>query len=311
MNRTPLVSIITIFLDAAPFFEEAIASIFDQRYTHWELLLVDDGSTDGSTDLARKLAKRDPDRVRYLEHPYHQNRGMSASRNLALQNAGGEYIAFLDADDVWLPNKLDEQIQIMIEHQRAAMVYGRTEIWRSWTNDPDDADYMIDLGVPPNSLVEPPDLLTLLLENNVQTPTTCSALVRRRICDQVGGFKDDFRAMFEDQAFFFKVCLEEPVYVSGTCWARYRQHADSCCAVAQRLGGRHISRQPLLRWLDGYLKERDADHPEVRAALRRELWPYEHPILNRLSMRVRAVRRRIRVGRRYDTRTLERRSVSR
>ena len=67
--------------------------------------MVDNGSTDRSTDIALQYAAHYPGRVRYLEHAGHQNRGMSASRNLGIKNAAGAYIALLDADDVWLPQK--------------------------------------------------------------------------------------------------------------------------------------------------------------------------------------------------------------
>ena len=100
MSDSPLVTTIIIFLDAERYFEEAIASVFAQTYPHWELLLVDDGSTDGSTAIARHYAMQYQTRVRYLEHPGHQNRGMSATRNLGVKHARGRYIAFVDADDV-------------------------------------------------------------------------------------------------------------------------------------------------------------------------------------------------------------------
>src|SRR5262245_53982480 len=90
----PLVTAITIFLNEERFFEEAIQSVFNQTYDRWELLLVDDGSTDGSTQIARRCAERFPDKVRLLEHPRHENRGMSASRNLGLEYARGEFVAF-------------------------------------------------------------------------------------------------------------------------------------------------------------------------------------------------------------------------
>ena len=103
MNQQPLVSAIIIFLNGEQFIEEAIASIFAQSYNNWELLLVDDGSTDHSTMIAQKYAQKYPEKVFYLEHEGHQNKGMSASRNLGISQANGEYIGFLDADDMWLP----------------------------------------------------------------------------------------------------------------------------------------------------------------------------------------------------------------
>ena len=81
MKPPPVVSCIIIFLNAAEFIEEAIRSVFAQSYGSWELLLIDDRPTDRSTRIARELEARPPERVRYFEHPGHQNRGISASRN--------------------------------------------------------------------------------------------------------------------------------------------------------------------------------------------------------------------------------------
>jgi glycosyltransferase involved in cell wall biosynthesis len=296
MAETPSVSVIMIFLNAAAFLEEAISSVFAQTFPHWELLLVDDGSQDASTAIARRWSALHPGRVRYLEHSGHANLGMSASRNRGLQEARGHWIALLDADDVWLPRKLSEQLAILENQPRAAMVYGRSELWWSWTGRAEDRerDHMLPLGVPADSLVEPPTLLRLLLENKVQTPTTCNVLLRRALCEAVGGFQNDFRGMFEDQVFFAKVCLEFPVYVSGTCWARYRQHPQSCCALASAQGTDRPDRLRFLRWIKAHFAQRQVSHAGLQETLKRELWPLEHPILASLSRRARRTLMRIR-----------------
>jgi glycosyltransferase involved in cell wall biosynthesis len=272
----PLVSVITIFLDAEAFLAEAIESVRAQTCTSWELLLVDDGSSDGSSELARAYAADYPDKIRYLEHSGHVNRGMSASRNLGLSKAAGQFIAFLDADDTWRPRKLAEQLRVLSDHPTAAMVYGRTEIWYSWTWQPEDIDrdFTYDLGVTPDTLVQPPALLILLLQNEVQNPTTCSALLRRQLFHEVGGFVEAFRGLFEDQAFFVKVCLKAPVFVSGAKWARYRQHPDSCCAMAEKNGTAFAARLPLLRWIDRYFTTQGVTDERVWQALRVELARY-------------------------------------
>src|SRR4026208_1024460 len=112
VNKKPVVSVISIFFNEEKFIEDAVKSVFAQTYQEWELLLVDDGSTDKSTEIARRFAEQRPERVRYFEHDGHENRGMSATRNLGIRNAKGDYIAFLDADDMWLPHKLDRQVGI-------------------------------------------------------------------------------------------------------------------------------------------------------------------------------------------------------
>jgi glycosyltransferase involved in cell wall biosynthesis len=279
-----LVSTIIIFLDGERFIEEAIASVFAQTYPHWELLLVDDGSTDGSSAIARRLAEKHPDRVRYLEHPGHANRGMSASRNLGISAARGTYVGFLDADDTWLPAKLAEQVPLLRAHPEAAMIYGRTLIWHGWTGRPEDIarDHTMDLGVPADTLVPPPRLFFVLLANKSQSPTTCNALLRRDVLERVGGFVESFRTLYEDQVLFLKIHLAWPVYVASTCWARYRQQSGNYNEV-RSIREYHQGRRQLLEWLAAYVAEQGlGPESDVARAVQRELWPSLHPTLHRV-----------------------------
>ena len=104
----PEVSVIVIFKDEEAFLEQAIESVFVQTLPSWEMLLVDDGSTDGSTAIARHFAQQADGQVRYLEHRGHANLGMSAARNLGLSQAAGEFVSLLDADDELFPHALEE-----------------------------------------------------------------------------------------------------------------------------------------------------------------------------------------------------------
>ncbi len=271
MTDPPLVSAIIIFLNEERFLAQAIDSVLEQSHANWELLLVDDGSADGSSAIARDYAARDPRRIRYYEHAGHANRGMSAARNLGLDHARGRYVGFLDGDDVWLPEKLHEQIDLMAANPRAEMIYGRTLIWHSWRGtDAAASDEFCDLGVKPDSLVEPPELLVSLIENRAQTPTTCNALMRREVFARVGRFEESFRGMFEDQVFFMKLASVAPVFVSSRCWARYRQRADSHSAHMEATGEVRAARARLLAWLNAYLLEQGVTAPEVWRMLRRQ-----------------------------------------
>jgi glycosyltransferase involved in cell wall biosynthesis len=287
INKKPLVSCIIIFLNAGEkFFIEAIDSVFAQTYDHWELLLVDDGSSDESTAIALRYAQKYPNKVRYLEHKGHQNRGMSASRNLGINHAKGEYIALLDADDIWLPQKLEKQVGILEEQPEAGMVYGSTLMWFSWTGNPEDAkrDYGRFLGVQPDTLVTPPTLLKLFLLGKAVTPGTCGVLMRSELVKNIGGFEESFRGMYEDQAFFYKFCLKAPVFIESGCWDRYRQHSNSNCYIAAVLG-HYNPLQPnlthliLLNWLEKYLVQQGVNDTDIWQALKTALWPYQHKIL--------------------------------
>jgi glycosyltransferase involved in cell wall biosynthesis len=287
VNSQPLVSAIIIFLNGEQFIEETISSIFAQTYDHWELLLVDDGSTDHSCAIAQQYAHKYPEKVKYLEHANHQNRGMSASRNWGIAHAQGDYIGFVDADDLWLPQKLEQQIAIFNTYPDAAMVYGRTQIWYSWTENspPNLRDHFYDLGVEANNLINPPTLFLLLLQNKCQTPTTCNALMRREVFDNIGKFEESFRTMYEDQAFFSKVLLNAPVFVSDQCWAKYRQHPASCSSQAETKQY-YQSRLPFISWLEHYLSTQNIQNPEVWKAFQWEKWQCEHPIFMNFFNRV-------------------------
>lgn len=107
---TDLVSIIMASYNTAPFIAESIESVQAQSYTNWELLIVDDCSTDNSTDEVVKPFLSDP-RIRYMKNE--KNSGAAVSRNRALREARGKWIAFLDSDDLWMPEKLEKQIHFM------------------------------------------------------------------------------------------------------------------------------------------------------------------------------------------------------
>jgi len=206
---TGSVSVVMIFLNARRYMEEAIESVLAQSYPNWELLLVDDGSNDGSTELARRYAERCPNQIRYLEHPGHANRGMSASRNLGIRAGGGEYLAFLDADDVWLPRKLEQQVATLASQPRATMVYGPTRFWYSWApaRDESRSDFVPDPGVETDTVVEPPTLLRRILNGTAVTPGSSNFLIRREIFGRIGAYEESFRDLYEDQVFLAKVCL--------------------------------------------------------------------------------------------------------
>jgi glycosyltransferase involved in cell wall biosynthesis len=296
VDSAPLVSVIIIFLDEERFIREAIESVFAQTYENWELLLVDDGSRDASTQIARRYAEQNPGKVRYLEHHGHQNRGMSASRNLGIRNARGEYIGFLDADDVWRPEKLAQQATILKLYPDAAMVCGPVEWWYSWTGKPEDIgrDYVVAVRVQPDTLFKPLQLLSRLLGN--ETVTTTSGLVRREAFETVGGFEENFHGLYEDQAFFAKLCSKAPVYIASQCWYRWRKHPDSCCSLAVSNGQYQSARSIFLSWLQNYLAEQGVTDREVSRVLQREMWQCRHPILNRLRANVRNPREQIKQG---------------
>jgi glycosyltransferase involved in cell wall biosynthesis len=279
----PEVSAIIIVRDGERFIAEAIKSVLVQEGATLELIVVDDGSRDGTAGIVRSFG----DRARLVAHHGRVNLGMSASRNLGIAEARGAYVAFLDADDLWLPGKIAEQLAILQAEHSTAMVYGRTLIWKSWNGA--GSDFMYELGVPPDRTYAPGRLFRQLLANRYQTPTTCNAMMRRDSLLAVGGADPSLRGMFEDQLLFAKLLVRYPVHVSSRCWAKYRQHGQSSSASEGDRLETDRCRLDYLGCLSSYLRAAGGVPLRDRAALARTM------VQVRAAVAARRTRRWVRV----------------
>jgi SAM-dependent methyltransferase len=190
----------------------------------------------------------------------------------------------LDADDVWVPTKLEEQVPIMDSHPEVDLVYGTTLVWYSWDEAPRGPaqDRVADMGMPLEQVTSGRLLLMRMLRHRAKSPSMSNVLVRRAAMLGGGLFEEQFRGMHDDQVFLAKVCLRSRVFVSGKCWDKYRKHADSCLAKATALGQRHGARGRYLNWLRAYLVEQGEWGGEVRKVVEDQLRPY------RLTQRLRS-----------------------
>lgn len=257
-DRRPLVSVIMIFHNAERFISESIDSVLAQTYPFIELLLCDDGSTDSSTSIARSYVEAFDDRVRYLEHPQHAQRGMSSTRNLGAEAARGNLIAFLDSDDVWLARHLEHEVELLERYPEAAAVCGQCVNWHSWER-PDAVDFMSPLPWPHGTLVTPPKMMPVVLRLGSYTTPTCNLLVRRDALLKAGGAESKFTGMFEDQVINAKLYLSFTCVISGSRTALYRRHRWSSSAVAERAGVYSpmlpsATMQAYLEWLQEYVE---------------------------------------------------------
>jgi glycosyltransferase involved in cell wall biosynthesis len=273
----PRVSVISPFLNAERFIIEAIESVLAQDFRDFEFVLVDDGSSRECMEIARGYAARYRPLVRYLDHPRHGNRGISASRNLGLAAAQGDLVAFIDADDVWEPNKLTDQVAIMDAHPELGMVCGAARYWHSWAGG---NDYIVQSGHLTNVVVPPPEAaLALYPLGRAASPCPSDLLLRRDLMNALGGFEEHFtgaRQLYEDQAFLLKLYLAAPVYFSDRTWIKYRKHAESCSARANRDARYHEVRLYFLNWLRQYLEARPDADSRVRAGVQRAQWSHRH-----------------------------------
>ncbi len=124
MPREPLVSICMPSFNHARYLPFAIESALAQTYRNIELVIVDDGSTDGSLNIAERYASRDPDRVRVFTHARHASRGISATANRAFRESRGAYWCGLCSDDVFVRDKVERQVTFLQQHPEIGMVYG-------------------------------------------------------------------------------------------------------------------------------------------------------------------------------------------
>ncbi len=272
---TAVVSIVMPFRDAATHLPEAIASTVGQTFTGWELLLVDDGSTDRSGEIAAEAAASDP-RIRVHRRPLGAPGNAAAARNLGIANARGELVAFLDADDAYEPERLAVQLRAFDDHPDVEVVYGPT---RWWHPGAEHLDFVEDVRAVAGRVHRPPELLVrVLVLQRGQVPCTCSVMIRRRALQRVGGFEEAFE-LYEDQTLWVKLMLRFDVYVTDVVAARYRQHDGSTTARSIATGRYdrmrpHQAREPFLEWIGHHARTSGRADPSLERALRVALAPY-------------------------------------
>lgn len=176
----PLVSIIVPAYNADAFLEKTLESILSQTYQNFEVLVVDDGSQDQTAEIIQSFAQRD----RRIVSLQQSNAGVAAARNLALQQARGEYIAPVDADDIWYPHYLTKQVDCLSESDSSfGLVY-------SWSLDIDERGSL--MGGFYNSTIEGEVYRTLVYKYFVGN-ASCS-VIRRSCFDKVGGYNSNLKA---------------------------------------------------------------------------------------------------------------------
>ena len=116
MYNKDLVSIVMPTFNCGEYIRETIKTVLQQTYNNWELIIIDDASSDNTSEVVEEFVKKD-NRIKYST--FKENSGAAAARNMAIELAGGRYIAFLDSDDLWYPSKLEKQIEFMQKNNYA------------------------------------------------------------------------------------------------------------------------------------------------------------------------------------------------
>lgn len=295
-SQSSLVTVIIAFYNDGAFLNETIKSVVWQEYTNWELLLIDDGSTDNSTSIAKKFAMENEGKIMFVEHQGHANRGVCVSRNLGVALAHGKYIAILDGDDVWLPTKLSVQVDLMLRHPEVSMLCEATEYWYDWQSQA-KTNEIVQVGTTREGVFHPPDLLEELYPLGYGfAPTPSGILLKRDAIIQSGGFEEQFKGiyqLYEDQAFLTKIYLNESVFVSKMCNHRYRQRVGSVVHDVTKSGQYYVVRRYFLNWLEKYIESNGNTDKTVKKLLRRAQVPYREPIRHYVNEFTKRWRKRI------------------
>jgi glycosyltransferase involved in cell wall biosynthesis len=204
MSRPALVSIITATYNMGRYLPQTIASILAQDYPAWELIVVDDGSTDDTPDILARY-QEDP-RITVIQQA---NAGQTAAKNQGIAAARGELIGFCDADDTWLPDKLSRQVPCFAGSTRLGVVYGET-VWVDAQDRP--------LPKPQIRRYSGRVAAQLLVDNFIPF---CTALIRREALQEAGGF-DPSLSMAIDYDLWLRIAVDYDFLYLPVPLARYR-----------------------------------------------------------------------------------------
>lgn len=246
----PRVSVVMIFLNAGPYLAEAVASVLVQTVTDLQLVLVDDGSSDGSREAAQEWASLDS-RVLALSHPGNVNRGMSASRTLGIERGCGRWVAFLDGDDVWELDHLERQLDQARRCPEAGIVISPTTVWVSWHGEGEDT--VRDLPYPAERLLPAGRLLDSVTFAGTPIPT-CGLMFLRSIIPPDGPGDREFRGLFEDQTMVARLTVRAPAVMAPDSTSRYRQHRTSAVHRSPGRGSRDPATLRYLSWIEDFLR---------------------------------------------------------
>jgi glycosyltransferase involved in cell wall biosynthesis len=194
-RSNPSISVIIPTYNRCWILKEAIDSVLSQEYTNFEVIVVDDGSDDATAALLSSYGD-------YITNIYQENRGVSTARNVGILMAKGDYIAFLDSDDMWLPDKLSCQVDFFQSHPEAAICQ-TDEIW-----------IRNGVRVNPKSRHKKPS--GMIFEPSLQLclVSPSAVMIQKNLFEEIGLFNEAFPAC-EDYDLWLRIGLYYPIYLIG------------------------------------------------------------------------------------------------
>ncbi len=281
------VSIVIPFYNRENLIEETIESVIVQTFPNWEIILVDDGSYDMGSEIVSQYVAKYPGKIFLHSHPNLAHLGASASRNTGIANATGDFITFLDSDDLLYPNALEIELNAFSENPQADAVCGTLEYWFSWNLSGSglESDFVVDLGVESEKLYEPPSLHIHNLRSSGRKPGMGCVMVRSAFVEKFPLFEDGFNYTCEDQICWAVISIHAKIYLLKHCLLKYRQHPLSSTSKVEDEGRAVRDWELFLEWLENYLEENGVADSEVWQSIRASRKEINHrrkfaPILN-------------------------------
>jgi len=241
MIKNPTVSVIIPTFNRAHLIGKAIKSVLNQTYRDFEVIVVDDGSKDNTKEIIRSFTDK---RIKYFKK-YKENRGISVARNIGIKMARGKYIALLDSDDEWLPEKLGKQVQLL---QNKSSEVGVVCSW-SYTID-EKGNYISKRCLPKKGGYIYEDLLST---NPISVPTV---LIRKECFNRVGLFDDLLNAQ-EDWDMWVRIAKYYRFALIKVPLVKYRLHSNQ---LSKNLGVKIITANRILVKYANELKKRPRVH---------------------------------------------------
>jgi glycosyltransferase involved in cell wall biosynthesis len=214
MSRMATVDVIIPSFNAAKYLPAAIESVISQTFDDWQILLVDDGSIDNTAEVVVPFLDRLGSKIKYIQQ---ENRGVSAARNTGILASTAEFLALLDADDVWLPCRLSESLKVLAERPKAGLSYGlirnidpEGRLGSPWAGNLTNAEGHIAPHIYMRTAELPSPTITL----------------RRKCIDEVGKFDESLRVT-EDRDLWLRIALRYEVAFVPMVLALYRVSPSS------------------------------------------------------------------------------------